>query len=134
MAFVHGKSTYVSVGGSDLSAFTDSSELNRTADDHDVTTYGNSAHKYEGGLLDGKFTMSGTYDNTASTGPRAVLNVLLGTVTPVIRRPEGTGTGKPEDSFDGLLVGYVETNPVADMVKWSAEFSISGDVDSTAQV
>lgn len=133
MGFVHGKNTAISVATKDLSAFTDSSEIKRSADDHDVTTYGNDAHVYAGGLTDGTFSMSGTYDSTATTGPRAVLNPLLGTVVLILRKPEGTGSGKAQDSFNGLLTGYVETNPVADMVKWSAEFNISGDVDSTPQ-
>lgn len=134
MAFIHGKNTVVKVGASDLSAWTDSSELNRTADSHDTTTYGNDSHRKSGGLLDGKFTMSGTYDNTELTGPSAVLKPLLGTTPAVVRQTEGTGSGKPQDSFNALMTSYVETNPTADMVKWSAEFEIDGDVDTAAQV
>jgi hypothetical protein len=134
MAFVHGKNTVITVATKDLSTYTDSSELNRTADGHDVTTYGNSAHRKAGGLLDGKFTMSGTYDNTAVNGPRAVLEPLLGTVVAIVRKPDGTGAGKAQDTFNALMTSYVETSPVADMVKWSCEYEIDGDVDSTAQV
>lgn len=133
MALVHGKNTVITVATTDLSQYTDSSELNRTADAHDTTTYGNTAHRKSGGLLDGKFTMSGTYDNTALTGPRAKLEPLLGTVVAIVRQPDGVGAGKAQDSFSALLTSYVETNPVADMVKWSAEFEIDGDVNSAAQ-
>ena len=133
MAFIHGKNTVVKVATADLSAYTDTSELPRTADSHDVTTYGNDSHRKAGGLLDGTFTMSGTYDSTALTGPRAKLEPLLGTICAVIRQPEGTGSGLPQDSFNALLTGYTETNAVADMVKWSASFEIDGDVDTTAQ-
>lgn len=133
MAFVHGKDTFVSVATKNLSAYTDSSELERSGDSHDVTTYGNVAHRKGGGLLDGKFTMSGTYDNTAVNGPRAALEPLVGTVTAIIRQADGVGVGKAQDSFNGLLTKYVETNPVADMVKWSAEFEIDGDVNSAPQ-
>jgi hypothetical protein len=133
MAFVHGKNTVVKVATKDLSTYTDSSELERSGDSHDVTTYGNVAHRKAGGLLDGSFKMSGTYDNTAVTGPRAVLEPLLSTVVAVIRQPDGTGTGKAQDTFNALLTKFVETSPVADMVKWSAEFEIDGDVDSTPQ-
>lgn len=133
MAFIHGKNTNITVDGKDLSQYTDSSEIKRSADDHDVTTYGNDAHVYAGGLLDGTFTMSGTYDSTASTGPRAVLNGILGTVVEIVRQPEGTGAGKAQDTFNALMTSYVETSPVADMVKFSVDFNISGDVDSTAQ-
>lgn len=133
MTFVHGKNTVVKVATKDLSQYTDSSELERAGDSHDVTTYGNTAHRKAGGLLDGSFKMSGTYDNTAVNGPRAVLEPLLSTVVAVIRQPEGTGTTKAQDTFNALLTKFVETSPVADMVKWSAEFEIDGDVDSTPQ-
>jgi hypothetical protein len=133
MAFKHGKDTYVSVDGDDLSAYTDMSEFTKTGDSHDVTTYGKDSHVYQGGLLDGGFTMGGTYDSTAGTGPRAVLEPIVGTVVEVIRRPEGTGSSLPEDTFDALVTKYTESNPVADMVKWTAEFQISDDVDSSAQ-
>lgn len=133
MSRVHGKNTVVKVDANDLSQYTDTSELPRTADSHDVTTYGNDSHRYDGGLLDGTFTMSGTYDNTATTGPQAVLRPLLGTVVPIIRQPEGTGIGKAQDSFNALMTKYTETSPVADMVKWSAEFQIDGDVNPAAQ-
>lgn len=134
MAFKHSKDTVIKVATKDLSSVTDSSELNRAADKHDVTTYGNLSHRKAGGLLDGTFKMSGTYETTAVTGPRAVLNPLLGTTVAIIRQPEGTLTGKPQDSFNAVMTGYVETNPVADMIKWSAEFDIDGDVNSAAQV
>jgi len=133
MAFVHGKNTFISVNGQNLSLFTDTSDLDRGADEHDLTTYGKNAHVVGGGLLNGKATMSGTYDNTAGTGPRAVLRPLIGTVVPLIRRPEGTGSGKPQDSVNVHIKGYKETNPVADYIKWSCEMTLSDDVNSTPQ-
>ncbi len=134
MGWQHGRHTEITVGGVDISAWTNTSELERTADSHDVTGYGKNSHVYEGGLKDGKFTCGGVYDNTADTGPHDVLNPLVGTVAEIVRKVEGTGTGKPTQTFDGLLVSYVETAPVADMVTWSAEFTVSDDVAETAQV
>lgn len=133
MAHVHGKNTVVKVGADDLSQYTNASELTKGADTHDTTTYGNNAHRYDGGLLDNKFTMSGVYDNTAATGPRAVLNPLVGLAATVIRQIEGAGAGKPQDSFSAILNSYVETAPTADMVAWSSEWTIDGEVDSTPQ-
>lgn len=132
MAFVHGKNTYISLGGEDLSAYTNTSELSRTADSHDVTTYGKNAHVKEGGLLDGTGSMSGIYDN-GTFGPRGVIEPLIGDVVSLVRRPEGTGAGKPQDTVDVLITNYTETNPVADMVAWSCEFELSDDVVSTDQ-
>lgn len=133
MTFVHGRNTFVSLAGSDLSAFTTTSNFERVPDSHDVTTYGRNSHVYNGGLLDGTATMSGIYDNTAVSGPRAVINPLVGTVVEYIRRPEGTGSGKPQDRVQVLVGKYVESSPVADMVTWSLDLQLSGDVNMAAQ-
>lgn len=133
MAFVHGKTTFISLNGSDLSTYVNASELSRTSDSHDVTTYGKNAHVKAGGLLDGTASMSGIYDNTASVGPRAVIRPLIGTVVTLIRRPEGTGSGKPQDSVSVLVTKYTETNPVADYVSWSCDMELSDVITSTSQ-
>jgi hypothetical protein len=132
MSFVHGKDTFVSLNGSDLSPFTDTSEFGRTSDKHDVTTYGKQSHVYNGGLLDGTASMGGTYDNTSS-GPRDIIEPLIGTVVTFIRRPEGTGSGRPQDSVSVLVEEYVESSPVADMVKWTCKMQCSDEITSTNQ-
>lgn len=133
MAFRHGKDTVIKLNASDLSAFTSQSEITRSSDSHDVTTYGKQAHNFEGGLKSGTASMGGTYD-TVATGPRAVILPLLGTKVTLIRQPEGTGAGKPQDSVQVLVTNYVETNPVADMISWSCEMQLSDVVNTAAQV
>lgn len=133
MTFVHGRKTYVSLNAADLSAYTDNSDLTRGADSHDVTTYGKDDHVFVGGLKKGNASMSGTYDNTVSVGPRAVINPIIGTVVTMVRRPEGTGSGRPQDSASVLVEEYVESAPVADMVKWSVKLTVSDAVTSTTQ-
>jgi hypothetical protein len=133
MAFIHGKGTKVSVDGDDLSAYTNTSEFERGSDEHDVTTYGKDDHVVQGGLKTGKFTMGGVYDSTAAVTPKVLLPPLIGTVVEVIRQVEGLGTGKPTQTFDVLMVKYVETAPVADMVTWTAEMTVSDAVATTAQ-
>ncbi|RQW83556.1 hypothetical protein [Micromonospora globispora] len=133
MAFVHGMNTVITVAAKDISAYCKTSSFELSADVHETTGYGKTAKTRQGGLLDGKFTCGGTYDSTASTGPRAALKPLLGTSVAVVRKPEGTGTGKPSDAFSGVLTKYVETSPVDDMVTWSAEFEISDVVTTTTQ-
>ena len=132
MSRKHAKETFISLNGVNLSAYANASEFGRTADSHDVTTYGKNAHVKDGGLLDGTASMSGLYD-TAAGGPRAVIEPLLGTVVQLIRRVEGTGSGRPQDTVDVLVTGYVETSPVADYVQWSCEMELSDDVASTVQ-
>ena len=133
MTFQHGKNTYVSLDGDDLSVYSTNSQLEITADSHDVTTYGKNSHVFSGGLKNGTATVSGVYDNTAVTGPRAVIKPLVGTVVPLVHRPEGTGSGKPMDTVDVLVTKYTQTHPVADMVTWAVDLQFSDDVDSTAQ-
>lgn len=132
MSFSHGKSTYISLNGVDLSAYVTTSQIEKTADDHDVTTYGQTTHVYSGGLKDGTATMSGIYDNGVS-GPRATILSLVGTTCTLVRRPDGTGSGKAQDSVTVLVTKYVETNPVADMVTWSCDMKLAGAVTTTAQ-
>jgi hypothetical protein len=132
MAFVHGKTTKITVATKDISPYTKTSSFEVTADVHETTGYGATNKTKAPGLLDSKFTCGGTYDNTVSVGPRNALYGLAGTTVAVVRNVEGTGTGKPNDAFSAVLSKYVETNPVDDMVTWSAEFDNTGPVTTTA--
>jgi hypothetical protein len=133
MATAHGKATILTVATKDISPYTKTSSLERSAKVHDTTGYGVDDEVYAGGLRGGKFTCSGVYDNTASVGPRNALNSLVGTVVAIVRKVEGTGTGKPNDAFNAVLEKYTETNPHDDMVTWSADFTVSGAVTATTQ-
>lgn len=133
MALQHGKNTVVTLDGDSLTAYSNNSQLEFTADSHDVTTYGKNAHVFAGGLKNGTATISGFYDTTAMTGPRAVIKPLVGTVVELIHQPEGAGSGKPQDKVDVLVTKYSQTHPVADMVTWTVDLQFSDDVDSAAQ-
>lgn len=135
MAFKHGKDTVVKVDSTDLSAYTNESEIVRGVDTHDTSAYGDEAHKFGIGLNTGTFTMSGTYDSTASTGPRAKMLTIYAAkaAVTVLLQPEGTLSTLPQDSFSAILTSYTQTAPVADMVKWKADFQITGDITTTAQ-
>lgn len=133
MAKSHGKHTEVTVETNDISPYCKTSTLTLTAKNHDTTGYGVDDEDYEGGLRGGKFTMGGTYDNTATVGPRNALMDRRGQRVAVRRRVEGTGAGKPQDDFTMTLDKYEESNPHDDMVMWSAEGTIAGGVTTTNQ-
>lgn len=133
MANVHGKNTFVSLDGDDLSPYGTSVEWAEPVDEHDVTTFGQDAHILEGGLEGGSATLAGIYDNTAAVGPAAVIRPLKGTVVELIHRPEGTGAGRPQRTVDVLVRGYTESSPVADMVTWTADLGFSGQVADSTQ-
>jgi len=132
MAFVHGKGVVISLGGDDLSAFGTSCEYELKADAHDVTTFGNDTKVFSGGLKESTMKIEGNYDSTATSGPAAVIEPLVGEVAEMIYQPEGTGTGKPLRTWEALCTSYVETAPVADMIKFTAQFQGSGAVAVTA--
>jgi hypothetical protein len=132
MTFVHGSETYVSLNGTNLSTFTNNTEYEKNSDEHDVTTYGKNSHVFAGGLKGGTATISGVYDNGAA-GPRAIIEPLVGTVVAFVHRPEGTGSGLPQDTVNVLVKTYKESAPVADMRLWTSELTFSDDVTSADQ-
>jgi hypothetical protein len=132
MARKHSKLTVILVDSNDVSAFTNDSTCEQSVKTEDTTTYGKDAEVYDPTLLSGAFSCSGKYDDSA-TGPRAVLKPLVGTKVTVKYRPEGTGSGLPQDSFDAVITKYTETAPVAGYRLWSLETQPSDTWDSTDQ-
>jgi hypothetical protein len=132
MAFVHGHVGEITVDDNDLSVFCTSITPKRSADSHDVTTFGKTSHVYAGGLFDGTLDIEGIYDNGA-TGPKTVLEPLLGTTVAFEYRPEGTGSGKPEQTGNVLVASYEESTPVADMITWKASLQLSDTVSTADQ-
>jgi len=132
MAKQHGRHTYVSIAAQDISTSCNTSTLERNADTHDTSGYSQDTQTMEGGLLRPTFSCGGVYDTSATAAP-AELSGQEGQTLAIIYRIAGTGSGKPQAAFDGVLKKYTETAPVADMVSWSAEFDVSGDIDDTAQ-
>lgn len=127
MSSVHGKHTVLTVDGDDISAYCNASELELTAADHETHGYGVDDEEVEGGLLGGKFTASGVYEQkSTATSPKAVIQPVLGSKVVVVRKPEGTATGKPQQTFTILVTKYAESNPVGDMITWSMEGRKSG--------
>src|SRR5688500_1568252 len=132
MAFVHGKGVVYSIDGDDLSAYSSSVTFSRSSDTHDVTTFGKDSKVYAPGLKDGTAKIEGIYDNTASTGPGAVLRALIGAAAvTLVYKPEGTGASKPIATVDALVNSYEESAPVADMITFSAELQLSDDIADT---
>ena len=134
MAFKHGKDTVVLFNGTDISAFTNNTEDNDETENHDVTCYGAVRKAYTAGLGDGKFTISGTHNDSANN-PRAVIKPVkaAGTAVTFVYRAEGTGSGKSQSSVSVLVSNYVQTSPVAGVVTWKAELQMTGALDETDQ-
>lgn len=132
MARVHSKHTIVIVDDNDVSVHCTDSNCEQSSKTEDNTTYGKLAEVHDPTLLGGAFGCSGKYDDS-TTGPRAVLKPLVGTKVNVTYRPEGTGSGLPQDSFDAVITKYNETAPTAGYRLWSLETQPSDVWDSTDQ-
>lgn len=132
MAFTHGSNTVVKLNAVNLSTFTNATDFGRKADVHDVTCYGKTAKVKKGGLLDGKVTHSGVYDDGAA-GPRGVIEPLIGSTVVWLFQPEGTGVGKAQNTGNVVVASYTESAPVAEMIKWSVELELSDSLNNADQ-
>lgn len=133
MSSAKSKNVVVLLNGIDISQFCDSSETHEKPDIVDRTGYGKKSHVKEGTLLDGSGSIGGWYDTSKSIGPRAVIKPIIGLTVPYIWRPEGTGSGLAQDSVQVVVGEYVQTAPIADIVRWTLALEYSDDVDSTVQ-
>lgn len=135
MANIHGKNTVVLLNGVDYSEFSNSTDFKDATDAHENTTYGRNRKTYHAGLGDGTVSVGGFYDNTVSSGPRNLFKPLkaAGTAIEFTYRPEGTGAGKPQSRVDVIITTFEESSPVGDMVTWTSELQMTGDLDETPQ-
>jgi len=129
----HGKDTVLKIGTQDISAWCNTSSMEKNPDIHDITGYGKSWKVKRGGLIDGTFTIGGWYDLTDGSGPGEVLDDHVGELAQCTRQINGTGPGKPEQTFDVIIGKYVETSPVDDIVTWTCDLAVSDEVVKAAQ-
>jgi hypothetical protein len=126
----HGSKTALSVAGSAIGTWTTNSELKRAADKSETTAYGSTGHEYadDEGLKAHTFTCSGWYDKTETTGTEDVLGGQEGQNLAIVYGPEGSATGSRRHTFTAHLDELTLTSPVAEIVKWSATFTVSGEI------
>jgi hypothetical protein len=128
-----GRQAVLKVGAVDIGLATKTSTFSGTADVYDTSGYGLANRTKAGGIIDGKFTASGTYDRGATTGTPTVLEGKEGTLFTVTRQVHGTGSGLPQEVFTAVLSKMDISAPFDEMVTWSGEWEVSGAVARTAQ-
>lgn len=130
----HGSKAALTVTASNIGPWTTNSELKRVADKSETTGYGSEGHEYadDEGLKAHTFTCSGWYDKTTTTGTEDVFGGQEGQNLAVVYGPEGSGTGAPRHTFTAHLDDFTITTPFNDIVKWSAAFTVSGEITSDA--
>jgi hypothetical protein len=115
---------FVSISGTDLSAYNKKCELTVEVEEKDVTTYGSLGWKVVlGGLKSGTLGMEFAQD-FAATKLDAIMWPLLGTVVPFEVRADqaAAGTSNPKYTGNALIKGW---NPLTGSVGDDASVSVS---------
>ena len=134
MAFKHGKNTVFKVdnsGGSltDISSYLNSVSFPRTIETAETSSFGNSAKTYIVGLSDSTISVDGTWDATVDAhlagvlGQDASLTFEYG--------PEGSASGAVKFTGECYMTSFQTSSAVGDVVKFSAEFQVTGTVTRT---
>ena len=131
MAFVHGKDSVFKLdnsGGSltDISTYVNSVDFPETADVAETTTLGDGSKSYIVGLKDATLSISGLWDSTLD----GILGAVVGQSATLSFEysPEGTGSGAVQYTGECILTSYSQSSPVGDVVGFSADMQVSGDV------
>ena len=108
----------------DLSAYIDTiSALGREFQNLDVTSFADAAERIIAGIeASQEFTISGHFDNTATTGPDAVLAPLVGTLGSWQFFPVGTTAGYRKFSGEALCTSYKIGAEVKGRVQYDCVF------------
>lgn len=129
MATSHGKLAVFKVDDSgatlrDLSTYLNKDGISREADTPEATTKGSNSKKYAAGLFDGTIKIEGPWDITAD----GYLSGILNMERDFEYFPAGEGSGKVKLSGLVILKSYEIEAPTDDLVSFSGEFQITGDV------
>ena len=130
--FVHGKSTDFELddtGGTSrsLSNVLTSVDFPETIDTAETTAFGATSKSYIVGLRDATISVSGLWDATVD-------GYIIGT-EPASRTfifgPAGSTGGNVKYTGECILTNYAVSNPVADVVSFSLDLQVSGNVTRT---
>ena len=114
----------------DLSAYIDSIDaLGKESQSLDVTAFIDTAERVIAGIqASQEWSVSGHFDDTATTGPDAVLAPLVGTLGTWEWYPIGTAAGRRKFSGECLCLSYKPMAEVKGRVEFEARFKQDGTV------
>jgi hypothetical protein len=131
--FVHGKSTHFEIDDTagtsrDISDTLTSVDFPETVDVAETTAFGSSAKSYIVGLTDATVSVSGIWDATVD-------GYFKGGAEPASRTfiygPAGDTGGNVKYTGEAILTSYSTSNPIGDVVTFSAEFQCTGTITRT---
>ena len=127
--FAHGKSTDFAIddtGGTSRNISDTLTDVSfpQTIDTAETTAFGSSNKSYIVGLKDTTISISGIWDATVD-------GYLSGT-EPASRSfifgPAGTTGGNVKYTGEAIMTNYSQSNPVGDVVSFTADFQVTGSV------
>lgn len=130
--FAHGKSTDFAIddtGGSSRNISDTLTDVSfpQTVDTAETTAFGSSNKSYIVGLKDTTISVSGIWDATVD-------GYISGT-EPASRTfiygPAGTTSGNVKYTGEAIMTNYAVSNPVGDVVTFTADFQVTGAVTRT---
>ncbi len=130
MASTNGTAVVVEIGANAVTGLR-TSTIAYARETKEITAHGDTAKKYVPVLGNHSFNLQGWYDDTATTGNSTVVKAgaEAGATYTIKRYPEGKVNTNPMETFSAVLTNYTETDPVDDIVTWTADFQISGEID-----
>lgn len=133
MTIYHGKDTELFVDDEDgverdLTAWVQDFSYELAQDTADATAKGDAGKRHTVGHAGGTATASGKYDDTATSGPAAVLEALAvcGHTAEFRALLGGTGTGKRQLAGSWTCKTFSPSSPIAGTIAWTATFEFDG--------
>jgi hypothetical protein len=138
MAMYHGKGLAFKIDNAagtlqTLTAYVDGVDLDNSVDMGETTTANIEDKTFVSGQAEHGLSISGKWDDTATTGPDAILFGLVGNETSSTFEfgPGGLTAGKVKYTGECFLTGYKKSAPVGGVVTFTADFKITGAVTRT---
>lgn len=135
MSFGHGKNLKFKIDNAagtltDITSYVDNVDLDGAVDMGETTTAGAENKTYVSGQADHDLSISGKFEDTASTGLDAILSGIEGleTTSTFEYGPMGSTAGRVKKSGECFLTGYKISSPVGGVCVFTADFKISGAV------
>jgi hypothetical protein len=122
----------------DLSTYVNEVTLSRTAGEAETTSLGTTYRTYIRGLKEGELSFTIFFNNTPAAAQRPHHRVRqlfeAGTLTTWRVRPQGSGTGKLEETFSGTVTGWEEDLTNDDQaVSAAVTVRVNGAITDTIQ-
>lgn len=130
MATAAGLNGYLTIAGTEVTAYMTDSDFSRLTDLVDSTTFGDTAHEYTATLAGASLTFNVVYETTLAS-LSAVLNTNFGISAAYVFGPTGNTAGEEKFTFNGFIESYGVRNTVAGIVTQPVTVKPTGAITRT---